>query len=97
ANEARLSRSAFFTRFNRIVGVPPMGYLLNWRMTLAKHMLRSGRHSVTDVSERIGYGSASAFSTAFTRHVGNAPGNYAKSIEPSAERDLSRSFDSQPA
>ncbi|MEM8682276.1 MAG: AraC family transcriptional regulator [Pseudomonadota bacterium] len=97
ANEARLSRSAFFTRFNRIVGVPPMGYLLNWRMTLAKHMLRSGRHSVADVSERIGYGSASAFSTAFTRHVGNAPGSYAKSIKPGAERDLSRSFDSQPA
>lgn len=80
ANEAGLSRSAFFTRFNRIVGVAPMGYLLNWRMTLAKHMLRSGRHGIAEVSGRIGYGSASAFSTAFARHVGDAPARYAKAV-----------------
>lgn len=78
ANEAGLSRSAFFTRFNRIVGAAPMGYLLSWRMTLAKHMLRSGRHAIAEISETIGYGSASAFSTAFTRHVGQPPARYAK-------------------
>ena len=78
AKEAGLSRSAFFTRFNRIVGVAPMGYLLNWRMTLAKHMLRSGRHGIAEVSGKIGYGSASAFSTAFARHVGYPPARYAK-------------------
>ncbi|MEM5583741.1 AraC family transcriptional regulator [Roseibium sp. AS2] len=75
-----LSRSAFFTRFTRIVGIPPMGYLMNWRMSLAKHLLRAGRHSIADVSDRIGYGSSSAFSTAFTRHVGQAPARYAKAV-----------------
>lgn len=80
AKEAGLSRSAFFTRFNRIVGVSPMGYLVNWRMTLAKHMLRSGRHGVAEVSGKIGYGSASAFSTAFARHVGHSPTHYAKAL-----------------
>ena len=80
AREAGLSRSAFFTRFNRIVGMPPMGYLLNWRMTLAKHMLRLGRHGIGEVSNRIGYGSASAFSTAFTRHVGCSPARYIKTV-----------------
>ncbi|MEO1016761.1 MAG: AraC family transcriptional regulator [Pseudomonadota bacterium] len=78
ANEAGLSRSAFFTRFSRIVGAAPMGYLLNWRMTLAKHMLRSGPHAIAEISDRIGYGSASAFSTAFARHVGEPPARYAK-------------------
>ncbi|NIA71434.1 AraC family transcriptional regulator [Pelagibius litoralis] len=78
ANEAGLSRSAFFTRFSRIVGAAPMGYLLSWRMTLAKHMLRSGRHAIAEISDRIGYGSASAFSTAFARHVGEPPARYAK-------------------
>src|SRR5690606_13254338 len=43
AREAGLSRSTFFSRFNSVVGVPPMTYLVTWRMTLAKHMLRSGR------------------------------------------------------
>ncbi|WP_246542133.1 AraC family transcriptional regulator [Roseibium polysiphoniae] len=80
ATEAGLSRSAFFTRFNRIVGVPPMSYLLNWRMTLAKHMLRSGDHGIAEVSDRVGYGSTSAFSTAFTRHVGRPPARFAKAM-----------------
>ena len=39
AKEASLSRSAFFARFSRTVGVPPMEYLLAWRMTLAKRLL----------------------------------------------------------
>ncbi|MEM8973666.1 MAG: AraC family transcriptional regulator [Pseudomonadota bacterium] len=78
AREAGLSRSAFFTRFSRIVGIAPMGYLLNWRMTLAKDMLRMGHHGIAEVSEMIGYGSASAFSTAFSRHVGAPPGEYAR-------------------
>lgn len=77
---AGLSRSALFTRFNRIVGLPPMSYLLNWRMTLAKHMLRSEQLSIGQISTRIGYGSVSAFSTAFTRHVGSAPRRYAKRV-----------------
>ncbi|WP_428698130.1 AraC family transcriptional regulator [Stappia sp.] len=80
AKQAGLSRSAFFTRFNRIVGVAPMGYLLNWRMTLAKHMLRAGSHGIAEISDRIGYGSVSAFSTAFTRHVGCPPARFAKTL-----------------
>ena len=55
-----------------------MTYLLNWRMTLAKHMLRTGRHRIGEVSARIGYGSTSAFSTAFARHVGRPPVQYAQ-------------------
>ncbi len=78
ASVAGLSRSAFFTRFSRIVGGSPMRYLKDWRMTLARHMLRSGKHDKAEISERIGYGSASAFSTAFTRHVGLSPSRYAK-------------------
>lgn len=80
AKEAGLSRSAFFTRFNLIMGRPPMGYLMNWRMTLAKHMLRTGRHSIAEIATKIGYGSSSAFSTAFTRYVGSPPARYAKAI-----------------
>ena len=41
AKEAALSRSTFFERFRREVGIAPMEYLLGWRMALAKDMLRS--------------------------------------------------------
>ena len=79
AREAALSRSAFFDRFVRVVGVPPIEYLLGWRMALAKDLLRAGGLALAEVAERVGYGSASTFSTAFSRHVGQPPGRYARS------------------
>jgi transcriptional regulator GlxA family with amidase domain len=78
AKEAALSRSAFFERFSRAVGVPPMEYLLGWRMAMAKHMLLRKEGSVAEVAERVGYGSASAFSVAFTRFVGVPPTRYCR-------------------
>lgn len=77
AKEAALSRSAFFDRFARIVGVPPMEYLQSWRMSLAKDMLRRRAGKIDEIAERVGYGSASAFSTAFTRQVGVPPKRFA--------------------
>jgi len=83
ARQAGLSRSAFFERFQRSVGVAPMAYLLAWRMALAKNMLRQHEAGVGEIAERVGYGSASAFSVAFTRHVGLPPTQYAqKQLEP---------------
>lgn len=78
ASEAALSRSVFFDRFRKTVGVSPMEYLLSWRMALAKNLLRGGDASVKDVAERVGYGSASAFSVAFSRFVGTPPARYAQ-------------------
>ena len=80
AKEAALSRSAFFDRFSRSVGVPPMEYLLAWRMALAKDMLRRQEIDIAGVAERVGYGSASTFSTAFSRYVGQPPGRYSKAM-----------------
>lgn len=78
AKEASLSRSAFFERFNRAVGVAPMEYLLTWRMALAKDLLRRNEGRVAEIAERVGYSSASTFSVAFTRHVGQPPTQYAR-------------------
>ncbi|QQA42379.1 helix-turn-helix domain-containing protein [Pelagovum pacificum] len=54
-----------------------MEYLLNWRKTLARHMLGDRRHGVEEIARRVGYGSARAFSVAFSRHAGLPPGRYA--------------------
>jgi AraC-like DNA-binding protein len=78
AAEAAMSRSAFFARFSRIVGLPPMEYLLAWRMAIAKRLLRTREFAIEHVAARVGYGSASTFSTAFTRHVGMPPARYAR-------------------
>jgi AraC-like DNA-binding protein len=78
ARKAAMSRSAFFDRFTRAVGLPPMEYLLAWRMALAKDLLRRQDISLAEVAERVGYGSASTFSTAFSRHVGRPPSHFAR-------------------
>jgi AraC-like DNA-binding protein len=80
AKTAALSRSAFFERFLRVVGVPPMEYLLAWRMAVAKDLLRRHDLGVSEVAERVGYGSASTFSTAFSRYVGQPPSRYAVDV-----------------
>ena len=79
AKSAALSRSTFFERFTRTVGVPPMEYLLAWRMAVAKGLLRNREIGLAEVASRVGYGSASAFSTAFSRHVGRPPSEFARS------------------
>jgi AraC-like DNA-binding protein len=78
AKAAALSRSTFFERFTRTVGLPPMEYLLALRMAVARDLLRRHDHGIAEVAERVGYGSASTFSTAFNRHVGQPPGRYAR-------------------
>ncbi|KAF1712297.1 AraC family transcriptional regulator [Pseudoxanthomonas kalamensis DSM 18571] len=78
AKAAALSRSGFFERFTRTVGVAPMEYLLAWRMEIAKDMLRQGELRTADIAERVGYGSSSAFCAAFSRHVGVAPSRFVK-------------------
>jgi transcriptional regulator GlxA family with amidase domain len=78
AKTAALSRSAFFERFTLTVGLRPMQYMLAWRMAIAKDLLRRHELGLSEVAERVGYSSASTFSTAFRRHVGQPPGRYAR-------------------
>lgn len=82
AQAAALSRSGFFERFTRTVGLAPMAYLLRWRMEIAKGLLRRGGLSAAQIAERVGYGSASAFSVAFRRQVGMTPGRFAGTDRP---------------
>ena len=79
AGAAALSRSTFFDRFRRAVGTAPMDYLLTWRMALAQNLLRRRQGGIAEVAKRVGYGSASTFSVAFSRHVGVPPGQFTDS------------------
>ena len=80
AREAALSRSTFFERFRREVGVAPMEYLLGWRMALAMDVMRREKVGMAQVAERVGYSSASTFSVAFARAVGTPPILYARGV-----------------
>lgn len=74
AAKARLSRSAFAARFRERVGRSPLEYLTRWRMVKAGQMLRRERLSLGQVAAKVGYESEAAFSKAFKREMGSAPG-----------------------
>lgn len=78
AKTAALSRSAFFSRFTRQLGVAPKEYLLSWRMEIAKDLLRQDELTVAEIAYRVGYRSASAFSLAFSKHVGQSPSRFGR-------------------
>ncbi|HEY0123744.1 MAG TPA: AraC family transcriptional regulator [Rhizobium sp.] len=81
AGIAGMSRSAFSARFGEELGCAPIEYLARWRMALAKDALMYGAKSLDHIANEIGYESASAFSTAFRKRLGVAPGSFARSNE----------------
>jgi AraC-like DNA-binding protein len=71
-----LSRSAFARLFQLALGQPPMQYLTDWRMTLARDDLRAGELTLAQIGARTGYASPYAFAAAFRRHHGVPPGKW---------------------
>ncbi len=78
AQAAGMSRSAFFNRFTSALGCAPMEYARAWRMAVARDLLLRGDLTQAEIAQRVGYGSASAFTLAFVRHEGIAPGLWAQ-------------------
>lgn len=76
AEVAGMSRSSFAERFKEIVGVPPLTYLIDYRLRLAARYLRLQQYSISRISELVGYASDSTFSQAFKRVYGVSPRAY---------------------
>ena len=75
-----LSRSALAERFIRLIGVPPMRYLGNWRMQVATQKLRNTSASLAQIAELVGYESEAAFSRAFKKAFGTAPATWRRAL-----------------
>ncbi len=71
-----LSRSAFSAKFKQLVGQSPMQYVTRVRLTKAAALLRTQPATLVEVATSIGYDSEVAFSKAFRRYFGIAPGAY---------------------
>jgi AraC-like DNA-binding protein len=74
AREAGSSRSNVAKRFADLVGQPPMQYLAQWRMQVAANLLAQSGAKVAAIGAEVGYDSEAAFSRAFKKATGLAPG-----------------------
>ena len=73
---AGLGRSAFSSRFTRLVGQPVHDYIVWRRMEEAALMLELGEDAIAQIAARVGYQTTTAFSNVFRRHHGLSPGRY---------------------
>ena len=78
AGEIGLSRTAFYNRFNDLVGETPIKYLYKWRMMQAKQKLIDTQKPITHIAEEVGYQSDSAFQKAFKRFFNFTPASVRK-------------------
>jgi len=76
AERVAMSRSAFSARFSELVEEPPLTYVTRWRMARATRMLQTTSDSLGEVAARVGYEADAAFSKAFKRWNGVAPGAF---------------------
>ena len=76
AEVAGMSRSSFAQHFKEVVGIPPLTYLMDYRLRLAARYLRLQQNSISRISGLVGYASDSTFSQAFKRVYGISPKAY---------------------
>jgi AraC-like DNA-binding protein len=78
-----MSRSRFAQRFREVVGATPGDHIAMCRIAKAQQLLRQGCE-LKAVAEKVGFASASAFTRAFTRAMGVAPGRWRSSAAAQA-------------
>ncbi|MCO8276161.1 AraC family transcriptional regulator [Actinoplanes sp. TRM 88003] len=73
---AGMSRTTFHRRFTAVTGTPPMTYLVDRRMSLGAQLLRQSPAPLAAIARQVGYSTEFAFSAAFRRAYGMAPGRF---------------------
>jgi len=76
ARVAKLHPTYFSDRFQKLVGVRPLEYLMRRRIERAQYLLLTETSSIKQVAVQVGILDAAYFSRAFTRMCGNSPTAY---------------------
>ena len=79
-NRFFMGKSQLCKMFDEHMGMGPIEYYQHLKMSEAKKLLLAGEHSVSRVSDMLGYSSIHSFSRAFKKAVGVAPTEYRRKI-----------------
>jgi AraC-like DNA-binding protein len=82
AEHAGLSSRSLNRLFLKEFGLSPRRVLALLRVSKARELLASGRHSVSEVAWEVGYGSLSQFIAVFRQATGQLPSEFARSGAP---------------
>jgi AraC-like DNA-binding protein len=82
AKEAGISRSSFASKFERLVGEPPLQYVTRCRLGKAARLLQTSNSKIPEIAALVGYQSAVAFHKAFKRTYRVGPGEFRKTSAP---------------
>jgi AraC family transcriptional activator of mtrCDE len=74
AAEARTSRATLVRMFQKAAGIAPLAFLGELRLSLARKRLAATSDPIAVIAQDVGYSSESAFSRAYSRRYGAAPG-----------------------
>ncbi|UCF48350.1 MAG: AraC family transcriptional regulator [Myxococcales bacterium] len=74
--ELGLDKSYFIRLFKKHVGVPPMKYAMNLKMSAASDLLRTTTEPLAEVAARVGFDDEYHFAKRFKQWAGTPPGAY---------------------
>ena len=85
AQQAAMSRASFSNKFKEVVGITPGDYLSDWRLGIAKTLLKKGL-AISLVSDQVGYSNPTAFTRAFSTKFGKTPSRWLKQLKQESKQ-----------
>jgi AraC-like DNA-binding protein len=86
ADLSGMSRARFAVNFRETVGMTPLDYLTDWRMSVAQNLIKQGR-PIKSVAMAVGYQSQAALTRVFSRRIGCSPTDWVRELNRSVTPD----------
>ena len=86
-SEICMSRATLFNKMKALTGMGCNEYITKIRMERAIQLVTESKLTFVEISEKVGYNTASYFSTAFKQYTGMTPTQYRRSQKGSTTPD----------